>query len=424
MDNQYIYIINFAAYVVLLYFLFKSKLPGKKIVILIVGLFIVSSFSTILFLNTPLYYTLSERIDDPSILALFYLYINFLIYLIPISKVEIKDVSKLPRYNYLVYFTIFLGFVSILPAIENTIRLLDFGVEDMAEAYQDSRGEDGIRDTRSQFSVLGRFLNGISSWFSYFTPALFFYVIKLKEKFYVIMLALIAFINPILPSFFVGARGALFHLFFTFILYYLIFKDVFSLKIRVLIKKIGLVVCILIAIFMVSMTIARSSNESDLALSQIYRYLGEGFVNFAETGWYINNHTWGYSIINGTGNTIMSEFSDFFEARDYLMLENITKIRMYVYYTVFGDYYLDFGMVGGIIFNYLLSILFWKSINNGFNRLSSIIILNMYARIGFNGIYCFAYMNYLEFVCFSIFILWILKRYEQRTFINNSNCIK
>ena len=52
-----------------------------------------------------------------------------------------------------------------------------------------------------------------------------------------------------------------------------------------------LVGCILIAIFMVSMTIARSSNESDLALSQIYRYLGEGFVNFAETGWYINNHT-------------------------------------------------------------------------------------------------------------------------------------
>lgn len=67
MDNLYIYIINFAAYVVLLYFVFKSKLPGKKIVILIVGLFIVSSFSTILFLNTPLYNTLSERIDDPSI---------------------------------------------------------------------------------------------------------------------------------------------------------------------------------------------------------------------------------------------------------------------------------------------------------------------------------------------------------------------
>ena len=88
---------------------------------------------------------------------------------------------------------------------------------------------------------------------------------------------------------------------------------------------------------------------------------------------------------------------------------------MYVYYTVFGDYFIDFGIIGGIIFNSLIAWTFYSFVKNRFTNISSIIAANLYAKIGFNGIYCFAYMSRFEFVFFTIVCILILRHFENRS---------
>ncbi|WP_420477462.1 O-antigen polymerase, partial [Noviherbaspirillum sp. ST9] len=196
----------------------------------------------------------------------------------------------------------------------------------------------------------------------YITPSLFFYMLASKRKVIFIFLTLIAFLNPVSLGLIVGGRGELFQMIFILVLNYLLFRQYFTKKQDKVLKLVGLFFCVFAGSILFFITIARADGNSDLVYEQIYRYLGEGFINFGEKGWYITNHTHGYSIANGTGQTFMKDISDYFDARDYPRLGSITGMRMYVYYTVFGDYFIDFGLIGGILFNVILALLFYLSV--------------------------------------------------------------
>ena len=405
------YIVNAVVYCLIALYIYRSKWKGRLPAFLIACLFAISSVCSVLYYDSSLYSMLTERMSyGVSITSLGYLLIGFLIYLYPLTKADISNMEEIPEYPLVTKFAIFLGLLSILPFIENMTRLLSTSVMDMAMAYEDNLTE--AADTRSHFSFLGRMCNGVTSWFSYFTPVLSFYMLATRQKTHWIILSFVALVNPMIPEFFHGGRGALFHLFCTLALNFIIFRKYFSEKVLSVVTKVGVVAGAGIALFLVAMSVARASGDDDIALQQVYRYLGESFVNFSEAGWYVTNHTGGHSIFNGTGHTWLSDLSEYFESRDYTTLGNITGVRMYVYYTVFGDYFFDFGIIGGILFNLMLALIYMKYAKEGVSTISAIIILNMYAKIGFNGIYCFAYMNRTEFVLFTFLCLFALRRYE------------
>lgn len=404
-----IYILNAVLYIILLFFIYKNK---KTLVFPLAVLFLISAFCSILYYGTPLYENLTERKNDvPSYMALLFIYVNFIIYIYPLYKVKLYG-DSIPYYKGVVIFTEFLGIIAIIPTIEMVQLLLHTSVTDMAEQYELNQTESV--DIGSQLSSIARNCNGIITWFSYITPVLFFYVVTQKAKIHIILLGLFALLEPTLGPILRGGRGQLFMLVMLVIFNYVLFYIFFPNSTKRKLSRIGIIAIILVIFLLVSMTLARSSSETDLALLQIFRYVGEGFVNFAETGWYSERFTGGHSIFNGTGFTWMKEFGDFFQQRDWQGMTNYMKIRMYVYYTVFGDYYLDFGLLGALLFNLFISIIFFKKINNKHYKLYVLIIINIYARIGMNGIYCYYYMNYMEFLLFSLLVTYLLYLYENQ----------
>lgn len=413
--NSILLYFNFCLYLIILLYFYKRKYStGKFISLEIIAIFSVSAFCSIYYYDSNLYSLISEKkSSDLSLFSLLYLFISFIIYLFPISKYNLNSTIHFPKFGNKDLFSnlfVFLGVLSILPVMENMLSLSSMDASDYADAYY-SKGEEDF-DSRKQFSFLGRICNGVISWFQYITPIGFYFMIIKRKKWYWIILSFLAMINPVLSSMHQGSRGPLFQLVCILVLNYIIFKNYFSKTLNKKILLFAVVTLFVIIGILVIFTIARADGDNNFALEQIYRYLGEGFVNFSETGWFATLHTDGHSIFNGTGHTFMKDLTEYFDSRDYTGMSTFMKIRMYVYYTVFGDYYLDFGVIGGLFINFLFALLFFKSIVKKCNRVSSVILCNLYCKIGFNGIYCFAYMARLEFVLFTIIIAFLLRHFE------------
>ena len=409
--------INLALYLGLFIYNFKSKASGKSYAMLILGVFMISAFCSLFYYDTDLYKTLTDsRGRSISMGALIYLFLGYCIYIRPLQIYpHIKDIKvcRIGKNDFIFMALILLGIISIIPFFENLKQALLMSGQNMADVYFDREG--GAVDMRTHLSTIGRICDGIVSWFQFILPIAPFYLIQQRKRWYWVVLATLGAVNPVLLGIICGGRGALFQTFCIFTFNYILFKDSFSPKIRNGITVVGSVVLGLFIAVLVVMTIARAGGDDETALAGVYRYLGEGFVNFAEAGWYIKNHTDGFSIFNGTGFTFLKYISPYFEARDFIALSQITHVRMYVYYTMMGDAYIDFNVVGGLLFWLILAFLFWKSINKHYNQFSSLILLNLYVKIGFNGIYCWAYMYYLDYVVFTLLIVFMIRRFETPT---------
>lgn len=413
--DKYIYIANALLYIFLFLYIFKKVTNnGKYIVLLIIGILSVASICSILYFESPLYYILSERGNNNiSFLALIYLFIGFVIYIYPLTKLNFSGNIIFPIFGKKDVVTtgiVLIGLLSILPFVENFQSVSTMSALDMADAYYEKQHE--IVDNRSHLSAFGRICNGFVVWFRYITPVLFFYAIVKKKKWYVILLVSLSLISPVFLSLMTGGRGAAYALLTILVLNFLLFLSYFNKKTIKRVMRIVLVFGILLASLLIIMTFARSEGESDIAINQITRYIGEGWVNFAETGWYTKVHTEGHSIINGTGYTFMKEISDFFESRKWEELSDYTHMRMYVYYTVIGDFYIDFGLIGGLLFTSLLAFFFYKTVYKRPDNFSSLIIINLYAKLGLTGYGCFCYMNYAEFVLFTLVLYLLFRAFE------------
>ena len=409
-------VVNFVLYLGLFIYNWYSKDSGKYYALLVLGIFMVSSFCSLFYYDSILYKSLTESNGKSvSLIALLYLFFGFLILIYPLRKYEAIRYVRIPRLggHDLVFVSfVILGIISIIPFFENLMQVLKLSGRSMAEIYFDRQGT--VIDTRAHMSSLGKFLNGITTWFQYILPIGVFYLIQQKKRWYWVVLAAFGAVNPVLLDMLFGGRGALFQSFCVFFFNYMIFYRSFSRKVKRIISVIGIIVLGIFALVLVVMTIARAEGGNEVVLSGIYRYLGEGFVNFSEAGWYVRNHSDGYSIFNGTGYTFWKDLSPYFDSRDYVSLSNIMHIRMYVYYTVMGDAFLDFDILGGLFFLFVLAFFFVFFTKKQANSFSSLILLNLYAKIGFNGIYCWSYMYCLDFLVFTIILVALIRVFEKK----------
>lgn len=386
-------------------------------VVLVSFVFFVSSLFSNLYFESPLYYFLTDRkFNKISAIALGYIFASFLIYVQPLKNINLEGQLISPIVmdkNLVSILAIIIGIMSIIPFIENLNVVLSKSFLDFADAYQLKQSESV--DVRSHLSTIGRFCNGIINWFRYITPVLFFWSIAERKSKWIIIASSFAFLNPICLSLISGGRGALYGAMMTIVFNFLLFKKSFPKNVLQRIKIIGVVLIALFSIMLFIMTFDRADGDQSLATQQIYRYVGEGFVNFSETGWYVEKNTNGHSIINGTGFTFFRYLSDFFLSRDFSRLGNVTGFRMYVYYTVFGDFFIDFGFVGGLLFNALLSLCFFFVVCSNPMSFSSLILINMYAKIALTGYGCFCYMNYAEFVLFTFLFCSVCRLFEPKS---------
>ena len=338
MDSFYT-LINILLYSLLLFHYskrYKAINPGHIILyswlfIAVMGLFYINSSS--IYKNYQNEVTLLPFIAE---------FILFFIAFSPFYKFNWDIPIKIPNKPIVKLLIVFIVGVSIPPFVESVSLLLspELTIANTVEEYQTRNEEEAT-------ILLSFFANKcyhFSSAFHIVSPILLFHYLTQKKPSILIITGLImgSFVTCVY-GLALGNRGPAVSTFLYIFFLYFLFKNSLSGRIRKYIVKFGLFVLFIATVYLLLMSILRfeyiglsSGNNSTLG-EWVVGYLGEPFINMNRDSFWNENYLWGelsmpfsYDLLSGS------------DPRDRWTLANIVRIRTHVFYTSFGQLFIDF----------------------------------------------------------------------------------
>lgn len=339
----------------------------------------------------------------------------------PFYKINVKRISlsklNIPFVQWLSYLVIFANIVRLI----YSILLYQFVSNNFGggEAYL------MIHEGETVFSIDNIFVNKIVGYSSIITSSLnpllivFYFnrIVKRKGQWWVnFVLILLAFLPIIIIQIATASKGGLYYISFSLLFYYVLFKPSIpkqiNKKILSIIASGGFILLLLIAIFTEDRIQVRNSLDSPI--EELTRYLGESYPNL---GWEY------YERVreNPNGRRFFPEFFNPNPEKLYTSLVDgkfdywtpKTGVRMELLKTFWGDWYVEFGMIGSFIAILLLfAICYWCFLKRYWLVSSLPLVAYYYDRILIRG--CFAgsglegsnthqALFYLIISCFIIF---------------------
>jgi oligosaccharide repeat unit polymerase len=382
-----ILILNLIFYFSIFVFGFKkNKVSPSSFIALI---WFLGSFCAIIYYYSALFKHDSGSNILPSIglMPILFILLCFLIYYKSIEKFD-NRIQHVTNMNVLYQILIVLiAFSAYLPFIENVMYLFkDFNLAKFALVY-DNREEDF--DVREHMTWLGARLNSLGTLTKYLHPIFLLSYLRQKNKKRIITIGLIlALLNPMILGLSMGARYQIMYTIFNFLIAALILKDTLDNTLKIKLKKVGLVVIGLFSIVLIVFTLVRFSVENDHFIEvfpvqdYVASYAGQGFINFSIDVWTnLKNHTDGANSFN----LILGS--------DRLGLDSITNIRMYVYYTIFGDFFIDYGLYSVLIIIFLSCFFYFTKTINGKMSIGTVILLHLWAIGLLDGLFYFQFIG-------------------------------
>lgn len=364
-----------------------------------VGVFVlciwaISSLSTINFFTSDLSHVFLHKV---TLIPFIYLFVLILIFFIPVYQFKSNFLEGISYNRKLCFFlSTFIVLVSIEPFLENfyvAIKGILSGGTQFSESY-DQKTDSNY--SAAYLSEIGRKLNYITICFKGISPILFFLSLiktKYKRNYFIIIGLLAASLNPMVSNMNTGGRFGVITELLYFIFLYLIFKNLYTVQLR---KKILLYSGVFFSILLFGVVIITYVRFQGLTTELsiwdwISLYLGESFVNFNTEMWYIKRFT------KGDNSFFLYEFLlGIYEypERQYVLLESVTGIRMNVYYTFIGDFFVDMGATLTVFFVTVTSFVFYRILKfKKIMPLYRIILLGMIGKVCVIGFTYYTYLN-------------------------------
>lgn len=243
---------------------------------------------------------------------------------------------------------------------------------DLGEAYHMSvSGDLGLRYGSDVEVVVSKILRRLSICV---TPIFFylqFYRITKNQKVGIsIIYTCVGFFAGIVPAILQGSRGSLFFSFFAMVFVYMNFKDDIPVKVKKVMYGLVIMSLSVLAFYVLTISVSRAKGDSDVAIGRIFRYFGEPFLNLGLVYWNSTDvHTYGLrffpKLIEWAGGFELPDSKYGVDAlRDFWT--RVYGVNMYYFKTLFGDLYLEFGVVGAYVASGLLAVGAWmvKKIKN------------------------------------------------------------
>ncbi|MCF0124556.1 MAG: oligosaccharide repeat unit polymerase, partial [Clostridia bacterium] len=339
----------------MLFFIKKYK---RKVSLEVITFGIFSFFALMGFLTygAGIYESTFGKKNEQSLSVIPYIYcfLFVLITCIPLrGNLGISNQSRSinPRKRNVIISIFF--YIQLFSLILSLILLAQRGFSlDYAEIYADAA--NGVSE---QFnSPLLQFLYSKSLFVFRIAPFFiwFFCFQILKEKWSskAFIFIVMTFVSQIIPCVLNANRGGMFFCSVLFFAYYLFFrkKIVGKAQRSIYVSFVALSICV--AMFSFAISLSRAGDNADEAKNAvILRYFGEPFPNLGFNIWGHNiNHPMGSRFFPSIFGTNISSYA--YEGRNggFLYWEHFVGIRMLNFKTIFGDTYIEFGVVGGFIF--------------------------------------------------------------------------
>ncbi|MFZ4262523.1 O-antigen polymerase [Sphingobacterium sp. HJSM2_6] len=411
MDFEILYI-TFNCLIYLVSFIFLLKNRGFDATSYIFLLWAISSFFSILYFNSSIYFITKSSI---TLFPFLYIFVCYLVFNLPLLNFKSNSIIKIYGnpiiLKSLIYVT---AITSILPFIENLLHIfLSGNTMNLSDNYEDRSNSDF--DARAHMSFIGSKLNSITLFLNHISPILLFYFLsKVKKWDFFIVLITIGLIfstfNPSLFKFNLGSRTSSIQDLFYIGFVYLIFKNQLSISVRrfALIFISILVFVLLLGVFLI--TVGRFEDSDFSLIEWLYRYSGESFTNF-------NGDLWNSKkTLNG-----LNSFSNIFsgEDRNVFSLDQKMGIRMFVFYTFIGDLVADFGLIITFLIILFFSLVLINRFSNNYLPIWKILIICLYARIILTGFTFLYIINGGQYYIFSLMLGMVLWYNDRKIKIKN-----
>lgn len=410
MDGYFLLLINAALYIItfVVYLLKKRMLDFGAICLFTFMLSSIGSAWYYSFDKVPSFY------PDISIPALLYIYLLFLLFVIPFLYLKRNEILSVNLKKYAVVLNMLSSFFAIIavPVFFNLVFNFLFksfsgnALNSMYESDVDNATLIFLPGIKTCYSFMRRFYDLIAFLFCYNLLHKGNGKIKIGLGMSVLSFFMVTFQG--------GSRGGIIMNLISIggliLLFYRLYDNTIKRYVRIMgVSVIGILVLGLMAIS-VSRFAANDTRDSDRVIDQwIAQYLGEGIVRFSDDLYPINNTLDGDKNFSYYKSLVGYPAIEDNEKAN-LKYEAKLKIPTSVFYTFIGSYYLDFGFVGTILFACCMSFFIFKLCNRinlthqlGF--VSSLIIIKYFKMIstGFtSNVYAVTSVQKDEF------IFWLL----------------
>lgn len=353
-----------------------------------------------------------------SLFASIYLLSCFILLFEPIrgNAIGYNYEGRVNIHNIRVFCNIFivisiLYVIAIYPYINVAVNAFD------AMAYHNEILENGGLDISGGSSALFKIFSFQEMLRPIFT-FLFCQIIS-DNRFsikYKILLGASCIIPTLMHSFAASLRNIAIFSIIDFLLCFLLFFPLYSKHARKAVVFVGSAIGAIVAFIVITFTILRFSDStaSDIATYSLYRYAGEPIVNFNTMLWDNGEYLYGDKSFNTVRAILGFDVTEQSMQREYYSGLNYV---IYCFYSIVGNFYMDFGFWGGIGFTLLIALIFNLILNKRLkhNTITRYMIIFLYVSFTIKNYFYFMFMgsNNILFIWYCIFVLIINKAIDK-----------
>lgn len=358
MSPTFILILNAFTYTFFTYYLYK-KSSHLNIGTYVVAWFSFIAWMAILYYNHDLYQYFRGK-ENFTLTPFIYLFIAICLFLQPIIQYDSSKIQKvrlinekfLQKYIYIMLVIQLLGLLAIFPTIYK-ILLTGSSAEFRMESYDNANIiviSNPILAKMKTLSSSFQTINVIvASYILLFTSK----YLKFKKLFFITSVLIFPIYMTILGNRFYVMAQLVWMLFI-----FIFLRNFIKKKIQ---KKLFTYFLVVLGIALVPFIIISIGRFGDMIEYQLYRYIGEPFINYNVQFFYdLKNETWGSAYFSVFRNWLgfPTEFQTLVEKWAYI--DSITGIDSHVFYTFIGGFNIEFGFLNTLIIGFLIFILYKK----------------------------------------------------------------
>lgn len=224
----------------------------------------------------------------------------------------------------------------------------------------------------------------------------------------------------------VANRGGIFFSVMLFIAYYIFFKDLINRYIRKLFYISSIIGICILSTYVLAITYDRVDSTAQEAVNRkIYGYFGEPFLNLSFNIWNAENinHPYGkryFPTLSGAADNYTGARLD---RADYW--ERYVGIPMHTFKTLFGDLYVEFGVIYGMFFIVIISWLYYRFFIKRIYTIFDLSLVFYYVNACIMGLFVCHWGNTTTWtdLFYLVIIVKILNRFVIKNSTNTHNCL-
>jgi oligosaccharide repeat unit polymerase len=427
MNPTFVMIINFSLYFgTFLWSIKKYHVAISSLLWLVYSIF--AAFSVYL-CYTKLYWDYQETASsltysNLNILPYILNYICVFFIINPIKKINYNNLS----FNRIIYKKNDINLLSFILVIELMYTILKLFQLKIAIIYglgnMHDLGGNTIDNLYYGNNIILKYFNYIGKFCTkVIMPFIFIYIIngyirKFISKRLLIVFTAFYVINTLIVGLTTGSRAELFFSMFTLISYIVLFWYKITLRNRKIITSFTILLFIIIYFFTSQITSQRVINDkrsSISAVDNLIKYCGESYLNLGFEFWNNAKFT--------NGNRMFGEILGLFNHTQpkedgYWIIYTGTRIDYFK--TIYGDLYVEFGIIKPVFFCLILSLIIKLYLKGKEIGCEKICFINLYLITCIGGIFNFVGFNTIIDITYLLLALYTSSLLKKR-FMNKDN---